>query len=1004
MIHKNKILFLLGATVTTIIFVFLLTGRYFQIKPLLASSTINSPDAIAVRIIPNPNHYSITRWYANQGFQGSPQSLIVDGYQAIRDGRTVYVNAANVNPVTKIIYTNIYLISYNQNPAPNTVDILGQIISHWKFNDNLTGNTAPVASCSISTLNCTSNVDCSANQYCATSGNASSTCLFKTPKNCLSDTDCPTNFFCNSLKSKITRDVKRVGQLEELKIALANFKKLNYHYPRLAAGTYLANNSISLWPSWSQVLLSDLSVAPNLIDPINHLGACPGYSPATCWSKTNQSFFSKPSESTLVLPFGSYALAYSSNSTGSNYNLCATLESRALGYRFYPKDPIASACVIATGVTTGASTINTPPYLVNEFLRGQAQQEFNGFIQVNDANHDPLTWSLTPQSNNWSGWRNSNQTPPAPILKDTSNPNQKKVYAQLAGKAGLYKMTLKVTDGRGGVLSTTTTITILASPLTIIAENGEYALDSGVPFNYSFSFFGKGLSTTPIYSVSPKPNSYSVVDISGPKNFDLLKSLNRTITSPSSDHYKVSYSTNKFPIDKLAQGAKFTYQIRLSDKNNKTTTKDFSLVIVPSHLAVNIDCPTIVRVNNPYACQFTSSKGLSYSASGLPSGLAISNQGIIGTSTVAGNFPINIVVKNNYGAQVNDKFTLKVNTYCGDGIKQTPNSEGAGGINNDGNEICDGNSGITANPALSSLSLQYACQPGPKVSTPYPILTNNQCIFQSPINGGGYCGDGYCQALGADNKPLETCGNCAQDCGICVVVPKPIVISGTVTSYATYYYPSKALAKVKISISDANNNFITSAITNSAGHYSLNIPAGFISSTKRLVATASLSAYDNTVQTFTPSSSQTIDFMLSTPDYQGINKIKLTWGARPRDLDAHLTFGTDYHVWYLNKKVASSSLDKDVTSSYGPENIRIQKYVANNYKFDVYNYSHCSNGFPYGFGTTTVTIYNSHNGVVKVYHADPGQLSCYWHVFGLDNQGNITNINTYNNTGPQVNW
>ncbi|MFA6454566.1 MAG: hypothetical protein WCV70_01765, partial [Patescibacteria group bacterium] len=57
-----------------------------------------SPDAIALRVLPNPEHFSPLTWYKkNLKLQGSPQSLIVDGYEAIRDGRTVYVNAANID-------------------------------------------------------------------------------------------------------------------------------------------------------------------------------------------------------------------------------------------------------------------------------------------------------------------------------------------------------------------------------------------------------------------------------------------------------------------------------------------------------------------------------------------------------------------------------------------------------------------------------------------------------------------------------------------------------------------------------------------------------------------------------------------------------------------------------------------------------------------------------------------------------------------------------------------
>jgi hypothetical protein len=56
-----------------------------------------SADAIAIRVLPNNDyHYSALRWYKEKKFTGSPQSMLVDGYEAVRDGRTVYVNAANI--------------------------------------------------------------------------------------------------------------------------------------------------------------------------------------------------------------------------------------------------------------------------------------------------------------------------------------------------------------------------------------------------------------------------------------------------------------------------------------------------------------------------------------------------------------------------------------------------------------------------------------------------------------------------------------------------------------------------------------------------------------------------------------------------------------------------------------------------------------------------------------------------------------------------------------------
>ena len=109
-------------------FVFLLHGNCF--------GDTTSPDAIGIREIPNPNHFSPLRWYKENIKAGAPQSIQVDGYEAVRDGRSVYVNAANIT--NGRLYTNINLLSYNQKPEAATQDIFAQLFSHWKFNTNLT--------------------------------------------------------------------------------------------------------------------------------------------------------------------------------------------------------------------------------------------------------------------------------------------------------------------------------------------------------------------------------------------------------------------------------------------------------------------------------------------------------------------------------------------------------------------------------------------------------------------------------------------------------------------------------------------------------------------------------------------------------------------------------------------------------------------------------------------------------------------------------------------------
>lgn len=223
--------------------------------PVYYSAKAASPDAIAIRVMPNLEHYSPLVWYRkNIKLQGAPQSLLVDGYEAVRDGRTVYVSAANISG--NDFYTNIYIISYNQAAENKTIDIFGQILSHWKFNTNFTDT-----------------------------GNCSKT----TSQSCLSTNQCPKTEYCTSKKAKIIRDTKRLANFYEMNLALTNYKK--DVFPRLKSGSYITGASVSVWPSWQATLGKELGLAMPL-DPINKLSSCPaGYDAKTCWNQTDKIFY-----------------------------------------------------------------------------------------------------------------------------------------------------------------------------------------------------------------------------------------------------------------------------------------------------------------------------------------------------------------------------------------------------------------------------------------------------------------------------------------------------------------------------------------------------------------------------------------------------------------------------------------------------------------------------------------------------------------------------------------
>lgn len=773
--------FKIGACLAAILLVGVLVGTRelnAQTGGTGASGTPDGPDAIAVRVVPNPNHYSILRWYESQGFLGSPQALVVDGYEAIRDGRTVYVNAANVNPTSKEIYTNIYLISYNQDPLAPTVDILGQLISRWKFNSNLNESSTPT--CSFSSVSCAADSDCPDNASCSKTGQTAGSCLLKETKNCLVDTDCPASFFCSSLKSKITRDIKRVGQMEELKQALANFQRINNRYPQLQAGTYLPGQSVSVWPSWSQELLSNLAVSPNFKDPVNRLGPCipdgntvvpAGYDPTTCWSATAKKFINEPSGSSLTLPAGSYAFIYSTDTSGNDYELCATMESRPAGYNFSPNDPADSACLVSTGIGSGGLSSNSAPRFVDSQLAGEPNAKFNGYIQVIDPDGDPLTWSWLSAPGHstvgWTGWVSGGQNSVPPKLLETSSPNQKKVYADRSGsQTGVYQLTLRVTDGRGGVLTTSTPISLSVDPIILEAPSAEYEANPVEYFSYKILFSGNGFS-------NPSVNTPVLTRISGP--FDILSGLSNFTKTYSlvSGKSQVEYRGLIPTSQRFYQDTPISYKVSVTDSYGVTATKYFTILIKAAQPYLSFNCLSEARLGKNYSCQLgpetQGNHNLSYSDSnGYPGGLTISGaSGVVSLSGVPTSLSngqnVTIKVKNEYGASSTKAFNLKVNNFCGDGIWQGPNKEGRGGIYNDGYEDCDGTDRVVNNPEASSALLQYGCSTTAANPSPYPILANNQCVFLSPSAGGGYCGDGYCQAR-INGVAMETAENCSVDC------------------------------------------------------------------------------------------------------------------------------------------------------------------------------------------------------------------------------------------------
>lgn len=369
----------------------------------------NESEAFVFRIIPNEGRLSVSNWYKQQSISGSPQNLYIDGYEAIRNGRTVYVNVANVvknSDGTKNIYTNIFIISYTQDYSSGSLDVFGQLLKNLKFNTNIDERGS-----------------CSVNEK----------------EKCLIDSDCSLGQYCKSEKAKVIRDVRRLENLTEIQVKLNEYRSNQGFYPKLENGSYMKNISLSVWPSWEKTLSSDISL--NLPeDPINKIGDCPGFDPITCWSEENKTFASNINN--YLLPKDSLVYFYSTNDNGSNVKVCAQLENNYSNINVNCFD---------------GNVYNSRPEIKAVNLSVKPKSEFWGGVMISDNDGDKLTLRAELESPKdataWlgGGWKFVDGRNLQVI--SGNNDNHKTLYAPLSGlypkEDNYYKIKLTVDDGRG---------------------------------------------------------------------------------------------------------------------------------------------------------------------------------------------------------------------------------------------------------------------------------------------------------------------------------------------------------------------------------------------------------------------------------------------------------------------------------------------------------------------------------------------------------------------------
>ncbi|MDO8668894.1 MAG: LamG-like jellyroll fold domain-containing protein [Candidatus Buchananbacteria bacterium] len=304
-------------------------GNPFK-KEFLLQRTDKS-DAVGIRVVANDNHYSPLVWY-RENFdptrQGNPQSLTVNGYEAIKEGRTIYANAINVEPDTagpdgrptnaRALYPNIYLISYSEGADSDTQNIYAQMAQFMKFNVGsvFAGGIPNIGTCEgDDSYKCWDSSDCDAVEAGA----------------------------CTSNKTKLARDTKRLGDIQDINWLLDDYHNqkrcsndkfitcvnsaecygggtCGNFYPDLPSGTYISGRSFSVWPSW-QATLGNVLGSALPVDPLNTSSGFDGcespYDSITCWNDVAKS---------MQCPTAARVYAYFANNNGVIKNVYAFKE------------------------------------------------------------------------------------------------------------------------------------------------------------------------------------------------------------------------------------------------------------------------------------------------------------------------------------------------------------------------------------------------------------------------------------------------------------------------------------------------------------------------------------------------------------------------------------------------------------------------------------------------------------------------------------------------------
>jgi len=226
----------------------------------------------------------------------------------------------------------------------------------------------------------------------------------------------------------------------------------------------------------------------------------------------------------------------------------------------------------------------------------------------------------------------------------------------------------------------------------------------------------------------------------------------------------------------------------------------------------------------------------------------------------------------------------------------------------------------------------------------------------------------------------------------------PGAVSGVVRDARNLASLAGALVEIRGGQNATSGPAMVSVITPSSGFFRfVNLPAG------TYTLTVTRNGYDRALRTVaviggTETTNQ--DVVAYPTGFGSQVGVILTWGASPRDLDAHLTgpseLGGRFHVAYFDKGNLTNEpfagLDVDDVTSFGPETVTITSQRPGVYRYSIHDYSNSLSSTSSALGSSGATVILSIPGQSTRTFRVPNAPGTLWTVFELD--GNqVTPIN-----------